>query len=53
VYVLHGGVLFIGIRRWVYRSPMRRPNIERLVDVFLAGARELLVKRLDKEVSTV
>ncbi len=51
LYVLHGGVLFIGIRRWVYRSPMRRPNIPRLVDVFLAGARELLVKRLDKEVS--
>lgn len=43
VYVLHGGVLFLGIRKWVYRSPMRAPNIARLVDVFLAGARALLL----------
>ena len=43
VYVLHGGVLFLGIRKWVYRSPMRSPNIPRLVDVFLAGARALLL----------
>jgi AcrR family transcriptional regulator len=49
VYMLHGGVLFIGIRKWVYRSPMREPKIARLVDVFLAGARELLVARLDRE----
>lgn len=51
VYMLHGAVLFIGIRRWVYRSPMRRPNIGRLVDVFLAGARELAGAHLDKELS--
>lgn len=52
IYVLHGGVLFIGIRRWVYRSPMRKPNIGRLVDVYLAGARALLVGALDKEATT-
>jgi AcrR family transcriptional regulator len=47
-YVLHGGVLFLGIRRWVYRSALHQPSIEHLVDVFLAGAGELLARSLDK-----
>jgi AcrR family transcriptional regulator len=45
MYILHGGLLYIGVRRWVFDSPIRAndaPNVTRLVDVFLAGATALL-----------
>jgi AcrR family transcriptional regulator len=45
MYCLHGSILFMGIRKWVHRLPVREdvtPNIERLVDIFLAGAEKLL-----------
>lgn len=45
-YVLHGGILFLGIRKWVYRSSIPedlRPHVHRLVTVYLAGARKLLL----------
>jgi hypothetical protein len=44
MYFLHGGILYMGIRKWVYRLPMPEdvtPNIIRLVDVFIGGAKEL------------
>jgi AcrR family transcriptional regulator len=48
MYFLHGGILYIGVRKWVYRLTIPKdvtPNIVRLVDVFLAGARELLMRQ--------
>ena len=45
-YVLHGGILFLGIRKWVYRSKVPEnlaEHVHRLVAVYLAGARAVLL----------
>lgn len=45
LYVLHGGIFFIAIRKWIYRSKVPTnisASISRLVDVYLAGAKKLL-----------
>lgn len=46
-YVLHGGILFLGIRKWVYRSKLDddlSAHVRRLIVVYLAGARALLLE---------